>query len=62
MRTALGISLSRGLIVGGVLLYVLPALFGPDSLCFAMPLAEISVAAVTVALMRRFTVQSGTEA
>ena len=54
-RTALGISLSRGLIVGGVMLYVLPALFGADSLWFAMPVAEISVAAVTAVLMRRFT-------
>lgn len=54
-RTALGISLSRGLIIGGVMLYVLPALFGADSLWFAMPLAEISVAIVTALLMRRFT-------
>ena len=54
-RVSLGISLSRGLIVGGVMLYVLPALFGADSLWFAMPAAEISVAAVTAILVRRFT-------
>ena len=54
-RTALGISLSRGLIVGGAMLYILPALFGPDSLWFAMPVAEISVALVTAVLMHRFT-------
>lgn len=54
-RVSLGISLSRGLIIGGLLLYILPVLFGADSLWFAMPVAEISVAAVTAVLMRRFT-------
>ena len=54
-RISLGISLSRGLIIGGVMLYILPALFGPDSLWFAMPVAEISVALVTAVLMGRFT-------
>ncbi len=51
-RISLGISLSRGLIIGSVMLYLLPALFGADSLWFAMPVAEISVAAVTAVLMR----------
>lgn len=55
VRTSLGISLSRGLIVGGLMLYILPALFGADSLWFAMPVAEISVAIVTSLLMRHFT-------
>lgn len=53
-RASMGISLSRGLIIGGVMLYVLPALFGADSLWFAMPVAEISVAIVTVILMGKF--------
>lgn len=54
-RVSLGISISRGLIVGGLMLYVLPALFGADSLWMAMPVAEISVAFVTALLMWRFT-------
>ena len=54
-RASLGVSLSRGLIVGGAMLYLLPPLFGADSLWFATPVAEISVAAVTVLLMRKFT-------
>lgn len=58
-RTSLGISLSRGLIVGAVMLYLLPALFGADSLWFAMPAAEISVAVVTAVLMRQFTQKLG---
>lgn len=54
-RISLGISLSRGLVIGGIMLYLLPAVFGADSLWFAMPVAEISVAAVTAVLMWRFT-------
>lgn len=60
-RISLGISLSRGLIIGGVMLYVLPALFGADSLWFAMPVAEISVAAVTAILVWKFTNKLGTD-
>lgn len=54
-RISMGISLSRGLLIGGVMLYLLPALFGADSLWFAMPVAEISVALVTVVLMWHLT-------
>ncbi|MBR5316877.1 MAG: polysaccharide biosynthesis C-terminal domain-containing protein [Lachnospiraceae bacterium] len=54
-KVSLGISLSRGLIVGAVMLYVLPPVFGADSIWFATPIAEISVALVTVILMKRFT-------
>lgn len=54
-RTSLGISLSCGLLIGGAMLYLLPALFGADSLWLAMPVAEISVAAVTAILMWHFT-------
>lgn len=60
-RTSMGISLSRGLIIGGILLYLLPAIFGPDSLWFAMPAAEVSVAIVTAILMQRFTINLGAE-
>lgn len=41
--------------IGGSVLYIRPALFGADSLWFAMPVAEISVAIVTALLMRHFT-------
>lgn len=54
-QVSLGISLSRGLIVGGALLYILPPIFGAGSLWLATPIAEISVALVTVLLMRKFT-------
>lgn len=51
----MGISLSRGLVVGAVMLYILPFLLGADSIWFATPIAEISVAFVTVLLMQKFT-------
>ena len=54
-RVSLGISLSRGLIVSGALLYILPALFGPQSLWLATPIAEFAVAAVTALLVRKYT-------
>ncbi|MGN1025715.1 MAG: MATE family efflux transporter [Faecousia sp.] len=50
-RISMAISLSRGLIVGAVMLYLLPPVFGADSIWFATPIAEISVALVTVLLM-----------
>lgn len=54
-RVSMGISFSRGLVVGGIMLYVLPAVFGADSIWFAAPVAEISVAIVTAVLMRKYT-------
>lgn len=54
-KISMGISLSRGLIVGAIMLYILPPIFGADSIWFATPIAEISVALVTVLLMRKFT-------
>lgn len=54
-RVSMGISLARGLLVGAVMLYVLPPIFGGDSIWFATPIAEISVALVTTFLMRKFT-------
>lgn len=54
-KVSMGISLARGLIVGAVMLYALPVIFGAESIWFATPIAEVSVALVTVLLMTRFT-------
>lgn len=56
-RVSMGISLCRGLLIGAVMLFILPAVFGADSIWFATPIAEISVAAVTAVLMWKFTKQ-----
>lgn len=54
-RVSMGISLSRGLVVGAVMLYLMPPVFGADSLWFATPVAEVTVALVTILLMSKFT-------
>lgn len=54
---SMGISLCRGLLIGAVMLFVLPTIFGADSIWFATPIAEISVAGVTAVLMWKFTKQ-----
>ena len=41
---AFAVSLSRGCLVSGVLILLLPALFGSDAIWYAMPLAELIVA------------------
>lgn len=45
------ISVSRGLVISGILIYLLPAVFGAHSLWFAMPLTELIVAAAVIVLM-----------
>lgn len=54
-RISMAISLARGLVVGAIMLYVLPPIFGADSLWLATPIAEITVAAVTGVLMVKLT-------
>ncbi len=48
------ISVTRGLVVSGILIYALPALIGADAIWFSMPLTEVIVAVLVVFLMRRY--------
>ncbi len=41
---ALFISLARGVVISGLLILLLPVLFGPNALWFAMPISEVLVA------------------
>lgn len=50
-----GVSVARGLVISGVLIYALPALLGADALWFAMPVTEVLVAVAVAALMLRYT-------
>ena len=50
-----GVSVARGLVVSGALIYALPALLGADALWFAMPVTEVLVAAAVAVLMVRCT-------
>lgn len=45
---AMVVSVSRGLVISGALIYALPALFAPEALWFAMPITEQLIVAVFV--------------
>ena len=49
------ISVSRGLVISGILIHLLPAVFGTDALWFAMPATELLVAIPVVLLMLQTT-------
>ena len=52
-----GIAVSRGALISGSLILLLPALLGPDAIWYAMPLTELLVFLAAAALLRR-TVRS----
>ena len=52
---ALAVSVSRGLVISGALIYALPALFAPEALWFAMPVTELIVAVFVVWRMAQYT-------
>lgn len=49
------VSVARGTILSGILIYTLPLLFGKETIWFAMPVTEALVAAVVVYLIGRYT-------
>lgn len=53
--TSLFVSVARGLVISGLLIYLLPVLAGADSLWFAMPITELVIAIVVVWLMVKYT-------
>ena len=50
-KTALIISMARGMVLCGVLVFVLPALFGAKLLWWVMPVTEFAVAIYTILCM-----------
>ena len=50
-KTALIISMARGMVLCGVLVFVLPALFGAKLLWWVMPITELAVAIYTILCM-----------
>ena len=48
------VSVGRGAVVSGILLFLLPALAGADSLWLAMPVTELITAVYAAAMMRRY--------
>lgn len=49
------VSIARGLVVSGLLIFALPAIFAPDSIWWAMPLTELVTFAYAGFAMRRDT-------
>ena len=55
------VSVARGAVVSGILIFLLPALAGADAIWFAMPITELLTAIYVVVNMRRYTKQLPTE-
>ena len=49
------VSVARGMVVSGILIYALPALAGAGFIWFAMPITELLVALAVIILMIRYT-------
>ena len=54
-RASFVVSVSRGLVISGILILALPAIAGADSLWLAMPITELLVALYVAASIRRYT-------
>lgn len=49
------VSVSRGAVISGILIYLLPIIAGADSIWFAMPVTELTVAIYVAIMMTRYT-------
>ena len=57
--TSFAVSVARGMVVSGILIYILPLFLPTIILWFAMPITELLVAVAAAILMLRFTRQLG---
>ncbi len=49
------VSVSRGVVISGILIYLLPLICGADSIWFAMPVTELIVGIFAAVMMTRYT-------
>lgn len=56
-KTAFIASVARGLVISGILIYLLPVVFGGDMIWFAMPITELVVAVYVIRQMIKYTKQ-----
>ena len=54
-RASFSVSVLRGLVLSGALIYALPALLGPGAVWFAMPVTEAVTAVGVCVLIVRYT-------
>lgn len=53
--TSFLVSVTRGLVVSGLLIYTLPLLVSPHAVWFAMPVTEAAVAVLVIVRLRKYT-------
>ena len=53
--TSFLISVLRGLIISGIMIYLLPAVIGGNSIWFAMLITEVVVAVIVIYYIYRYT-------
>lgn len=58
---AFAVSVGRGAVVSGILIYLLPFAAGADSIWFAMPITELVIAVFVAFMMRRCQAVSGNQ-
>lgn len=51
------ISVARGLVLSGILIFLLPIIAGANAIWFAMPITELIIAIFVIALIIRYTKQ-----
>ena len=54
-KAAFIVSVARGLVVSGILIYLLPVVAGADAIWFAMPITELIVAVYMARNMIKYT-------
>ncbi len=54
-KAAFVVSVARGLVISGILILILPAAAGADSLWLAMPITELTVMFCAAALIKKYT-------
>ncbi|MCB6414137.1 multidrug transporter MatE [Faecalimonas umbilicata] len=56
-RTSFLVSVARGAVISGCLIYLLPAVAGADAIWFAMPITELVVAVFVIIKIKQYTIQ-----
>lgn len=54
-KTAIVVSVARGLVISGILILILPVLAGADALWFAMPLTELFIMIYVAVTIKKYT-------
>lgn len=54
-KAAFVVSVSRGLIISGILILILPKFFRPNAIWLTMPITELIVAVYVIIMMKKYT-------